>query len=329
MNRQVLRISLVVGLVLATAPLAAETQQAGKLPRIGWLAPSSAAAAAHVVQAFRQGLRDLGYVEGKDIVIEYRWAEGRYERLPDLAGELVRQKVDVIFAVMTVAALPAKNATRTIPIVTVAATDPEQGLVASLARPGGNVTGLTMTAGPEIVGKQLRLLQEAVPKVSRVACLWNPANPTAGPLLREVEVAAQSSRLELQLVEVRDPGEFETAFVAMTRGHTGALLVLPDPMFFVHRARLVDLATKNRLATMLPVREHVEAGGLMGYGPSIPDLFRRAAAHVDKILKGAKPADLPVEQPMIFELVINLKTAKALGLTIPPSLLVRADKVIE
>jgi putative ABC transport system substrate-binding protein len=329
MKRQALRISLVVGLVLATTPLAAEAQPAGKVPRIGWLAPSSAPAAAHVIEAFRQGLRDLGYVEGKDILIEYRWAAGRYERLPNLAAELVRLNVDVIFAVMTVAALPAKNATRTIPIVTVAATDPEQGLVASLARPGGNITGLTFTTGPEIVSKQLQLLSEAVPMVSRVALLWNPANPAAEPFLRQVEVAAQSSRLELQRVEVRGPDEFESAFSVMTRGRAGALLVVADPIFFVHRTRLVDLATKSRLPTMLPTREHVEAGGLMGYGPSLPDLFRRAAAYVDKILKGAKPADLPVEQPTTFELIINLKTAKALGLTIPPSMLLQADRVIE
>ena len=294
------------------APLASfAQQQAGKVHRIGYLAGGGAPAAVHLVEAFRQGLRELGYVEGKDVVIEYRWAEGRFERLPDLAADLVRLKVDVILAASPPSAPAAKDATKTIPIVTTNAFNPvESGLVASLARPGGNITGLTFTAGPEIVGKQLELLKEAVPKVSRVAVLWNPNNPAAGPFLREIEVAARSLRLQLQILETRGPDEFESAFSAMTRAHAGALLLLTDPMFFLHRTRLVDLATKSRLPAIVGVRENVEAGGLMGYAANLPDLFRRAATYVDKILKGAKPADLPVEQPTKFELVINLKTAK-------------------
>ena len=324
------RIAIILALGILLAPLAADAQQAGKVPRVGWLGVGSAPATVHLVEAFRQGLRELGYVEGKDIVIEYRWAEGRFERLPDLAADLVRLKVDVILAVVQLAALAAKDATKTIPIVTAAATDPvESGLVASLARPGGNITGLTLTAGPEIVGKQLGLLKEAVPKVSRVAVLWNPTNPAAEPFLREVEGAARSLRLQLQLLEVRGPDEFESAFSAMTRGRAGALLVLTDPMFFLHRTRLADFATKSRLPAMLTFREYVEAGGLMGYAASLPDLWRRAPTFVDKILKGTKPADLPMQQPTRFDLVINLKTAKAIGLTIPQSFLLRADHVIQ
>jgi len=315
---------------LLAAPLAAAAQPARKVHRIGYIAGTAAPAAAHLVEAFRQGLRDLGYVEGENIVIEYRWAEGRYERLPALAAELVRLKVDVIFAVITVAALAAKSATRTIPIVTAAASDPvEQGLVASLARPGGNVTGLTSTVGPEIAGKRLELLKEAVPMVSRVAVLWNPDSPPAAPHLRETEIAARSLRMQLQILEVRSPQELESAFAAMTSAHAGALVVLPDAMFFAHRTRIAELAAKHRLPVMHGLREHVEAGDLIAYSVSLRDLWRRAAVFVDKILKGANPADLPVEQPTKFELVINMKTAKALGLTIPPSVLGRADQVIE
>ena len=322
-------IVFALALGLLAAPAAADAQ-AGKVYRIGWVGGASAPAAVRLVEAFRQGLRELGYVEGKDIVIEARWAEGRFERFPDLAADLVRLKVDVIVAASPPAAPAAKEATKTIPIVTTAAIDPvESGLVASLARPGGNITGLTFTAGPEIVGKQLELLKEAVPKVSRVAVLWNPNNRAAGPYLREVEVAARSLRLQLQILETRGPDEFESAFSAMTRGRAGALLVLTDPMFFRHRTRLADFATKRRLPAMLGYREYVEAGGLMGYGVNFLDLFRRAATYVDKILKGAKPADLPMQQPTRFELVINMKTAKALGIAMPRSVLIRADEVIE
>ena len=325
-------VALIVTLAFGVlaAPLAIDAQPPAKVHRIGYLGSGGGPTSVHLVEAFRQGLRELGYVEGKDIVIEYRWAEGRFESLPDLAADLVRLKVDVILAAGGLAAHPAKDATKTIPIVTTVAINPvESGLVASLARPGGNITGLTFTAGPEIVGKQLELLNEAVPKVSRVAVLWNPTNPAAGSFLREVEVAARSLRLQLQLLEVRGPDEFESAFSAMTRGRAGALLVLTDPMFFLHRTRLADFATKSRLPAMLTFREYVEAGGLMAYGVNFRDLWRRAATYVDKILKGAKPADLPMQQPTRFELVINLKTAKALGLTIPQSVLIRADEVIQ
>ena len=324
-------VALIVTLAFGVlaAPLAIEAQPPAKVHRIGWLGVGSPPVAGHLVEAFRQGLREVGYVEGKDIVIEYRWAEGRFERLPELAADLVRLKVDVVFAVNMPAVLAARDATKTIPLVTAAAVDPvESGLVASLARPGGNITGLTTNAGPEIVGKQLELLKEAVPKVSRVAVLWNPNNRAAGPSLREAEVAARSLKLQLQLLEVRSPDEFESAFSAMTRERAGALLVVTDGMFFFNRTRLADFATKSRLPAMLGYREYVEVGGLMGYAASLPDLWRRAATYVDKILKGAKPADLPMEQPTKFELIINLKTAKALGLTIPPSVLIRADHVI-
>jgi len=251
------------------------------------------------------------------------------ERLPELAAELVRLKVDVIVAPAGQNVVAAQRATRTIPIVMSGLTDPvETGLVASLARPGGNVTGLSGFS-TEIVGKQLELLKEMAPKVSRVAILWNPANQSHPLLLREAEAAARLLRVQLQTLEVRGPDDFETAFAAVTRERAGALLVAADGMFLLHRARIADLAAKTRLPAMYGLREYVDAGGLVVYGPSLRENFRRAATYVDKILKGAKPADLPVEQPTRFELVINLKTAKALGLTIPPSLLQRADEVIE
>ncbi len=313
------------------APLAAEAQQAGKVHRIGYLSGSSATAQSHFIEAFRQGLRELGWVEGQNIVIDYRFAEGRFDRLPDLAAELVRLKVDIIVgAGGTPPAAAAKNATGTIPIVMIAVGDPVgQGLIASLARPGGNVTGVTLNAGLEIVGKQLELLKETVPKVRRVAILSNPANPAHAPSIREVKVAARSLGVELQLLEARGPDEFDGAFAAMAKERVGALLVVLDPMFNLHRTRLADLAAKSRLPAAYGFRENVAAGGLMSYGSSMRDLFRRSATFVDKILKGAKPADLPVEQPTKFELVINMKTAKALGLTIPQALLIRADEVIE
>ncbi len=321
-------VTLALGILLA--PLAAEAQQPMRVPRIGFLSGSSPSASRHLLEAFGQGLRDLGYVEGKNIAIDDRWAEEKYEEFPDLAAELVRLKVDVIVAVGTPAARPAKNATRTIPIVMVAVGDPVgSGLIASLARPGGNITGLTLLAGMEIVGKHLELLKEAVPNVSRIAVLWNPANQSHVPRLREVEVAGRPLRVQLQILAARGPEEFDGAFAAMTRERAGALFVFADPVFFRDRTRLADLAAKRRLPAVYELKEHAEAGGLMAYGASLPHMYRRAATFVDKILKGAKPADLPVEQPTKFELVINLKTAKALGLTIPPSVLVRADRIIE
>jgi putative tryptophan/tyrosine transport system substrate-binding protein len=307
--------------------LAAEAQPARKMYRLGILAGGTASSAAGNWEVFRQGLRQLGWVEGQNIALEYRWAEGQYERFPDLAAELVRLQVDVIVASITPAALAATHATRTIPIVVVGVHDPVgSGLVASLAQPGGNVTGLSGLS-PALVGKQLEFLKEVVPTVSRVAVLWNPASPGHALMVQEAEVAAQALVMQLHLLEARSPDEFDSAFAAMTS--VGALLILRDAMFNVHRSRLAELAAKSRLPAMYGGRELVEAGGLIGYGAPIPENFRRAATYVDKILKGAKPTDLPVEQPMKFELVINLKTAKALGITMPPSLLLLADEVIQ
>ena len=328
MNRRTF-LSALTGSLLA-APLAAGAQQVGKVSRIGYLSAGSDTSNPRVREAFRQGLRELGWVEGQNIIIEYRWAEGRFDRLPDLAAELVRLKVDVLVAAPTPAALAAKNATGTIPIVGMSLTDPiGLGLVASLARPGGNVTGVSYSVGAEIFGKDLELLKEVVPRVRRVAVLSNPASPARPLTISNVKDAARSLGLQLQLLEARGPGDFDGAFAAMAKERVGALLVVTDPAFIPHRARLVDLAVKNRLPSIFTQREDAEAGGLMSYGPRLSDLHRRGATYVDKILKGAKPADLPVEEPTKFELVINLKTAKALGLTIPPSLLQRADQVIE
>jgi putative ABC transport system substrate-binding protein len=325
-------LAVVLGLSLFVAPLAAEAQQAGKVARVGLLA-LNLAAAPHLPEAFRQGLRDLGYVEGRNVVIEYRDAEGKAERLPALAAELVALKVDVILAAGTPQALAAQHATKTIPIVFASgASDPvTSGLVTSLARPGGNVTGLT-GLGPELVGKVLELLTQAVPGVSRVAALWQPGTlgeRTEKDMLKGAEDTGRALGVRLQFVEARGPDDFDRAFSDMTRARAGALAVLGSAMFFNERRRLVDLAAKHRLPAVYTVKEYVDAGGLMAYGPNLADLFRRAATYVDKILKGAKPADLPVEQPTKFELVINLKTAKALGLTIPQTLLLRADRVIE
>ena len=312
------------------APLAAEAQQAGKVPRIGWLGGPTRESAEPFVREFQRGLKDLGWVEGQNIVIEWRFGGGRAEQLPDLAAELVRLRVDLIVAPSTPTIFAAKNATKTIPIITVGGGDPVGlGVVASLARPGGNITGLTGTVGPEIGGKQLELLKEAVPKVSRMAVLWNPTTPGNALALREAETAARALRVELQLLEARRLNDFESAFAAMSTKRAGALLILGDVMFTTYRIRLANLAVKSRLPTIYGDRNFVDEGGLMSYGANLSDNFRRAADYVDKILKGANPADLPIERSTKFELVINLKTAKALGLTIPQSLLQRADEVIE
>jgi putative ABC transport system substrate-binding protein len=327
-DRRAFLASLTGGLL--AAPLAAEAQQAGKVPRVGYLNASSAASATWVVEAFRQGLRELGYIEGTNILIEYRWADGRFERLAALAAELARSQVDIIVAQNTVAALAAKNATSTIPIILVTVGDPVgSGLVASLARPGGNVTGLSLFSTLAISGKQLELLKEAFPTLSQVAILANLANPPTADLLTETERAARSLGLRLRVVQVREPKEFGDAFATMKNERVPALLVIADPLVNDNRGRIVAFAATNRLPAIYPYRTFVDAGGLMSYGVDLSDLSRRAATYVDKILKGAKPADLPVEQPTKFELVINLKTAKALGLTISPSLLQRADQVIE
>ncbi len=315
---------------LLTAPLAADAQQAVKVARIGYLA-GSLAAFPQLREAFIQGLRDLGYVEGRNLVIEYRSPEGKPERLPALAAELVALKVDVIVAAGTPQPLAAKQATRTIPIVFAGASDPvASGLVTSLARPGGNVTGLSLLL-PELVGKTLEQLKQAIPGVNRVAVLWQPGlgERTEKDLLKGAEAAGRALGVRLQFVEARGPADFDRAFSDMTKARSDALTVLGSNMFLIERRRLVALAAKNRLPAVYPLREWVDVGGLMAYGANLADLFRRAATYVDKILKGAKPADLPVEQPTKFELVINLKTAKALGLTIPPSLLQRADEVIQ
>ncbi len=327
--RQAVLIALALGILLA--PLVAEAQQVAKVPRIGYLT-GSRAANPHLTEAFRQGLRDLGYVEGRNVVIEYRDAEGKYDRFPALAADLVALKVDVIVVTNTPAALAAKQATRTIPIVLAWVGDPVgSGLVTSLARPGGNVTGLSFLV-PELVGKRLELLKQAVPGVSRVAALWHPGDypeRTEKDILKEADVAARALGVRLQVVEARGPEDFDRAFSDMTRARADAVTVQSTNIFIIEKRRLVDLAAKNRLPAMYIAREFVDAGGLMSYAPNVADVFRHAATYVDKILKGAKPADLPVEQPTKFELVVNLKTAKALGLTIPQSVLIRADEVIQ
>jgi ABC-type uncharacterized transport system substrate-binding protein len=328
MRRIGLAVVLAVGLALA--PLI-EAQQGAKVTRIGHLSPNLAART-HLYEALLQGLRDLGYVEGRNVVIEIRDAEGNLERLPALAAELIALKVDVIVTAGTPAALAAKQATRTVPIVCAGVSDPvTSGVVTNLARPGGNVTGFS-TLAPELIGKRLEHLKQAVPGVSRVAVLWEPGGlgeRTDKDMQKAADVAGRALGLRLQFVEARGPADFDRAFSEMTRARAGALTVLPSNMFGSERRRLVELAAKNRLPAVYERREFVDDGGLMSYGTNFADLFRRAATYVDKILKGAKPADLPVEQPTKFELVINLKTAKALGLTIPPSVLGRADRVIE
>ena len=316
-------------LSMLAAAVAAEAQQVAKVRRVGMLLPVSPAVAAHNTEAFRQGLRERGYVEGQNIAIECRFADGRIEPLSDLAVELVRLKMDVIVTWGTPAARAAKQATGMIPIVMAAANDPVgNGLVASLARPGGHITGAT-AGSPELSGKTLELLKEVAPKIPRVAVLWNPDNPALVAMLNAVKAAGGALSVQIQGLAVRDPEEFDSAFAAITRERAGALLVLHEHLFLTHRDRILDFAVRTRLPVMYERREYVDAGGLMSYGVSFRDNFRRAAAFVDKILKGAKPADLPVEQPMKFEFVINLKTAKALGLTIPPTLLFQADEVIQ
>ena len=331
MDRRAL-LGVVTGSFLA-APLAAEAQQATKIARIGYLAASLADP--HLPEAFRQGLRDLGYGEGRNVVIEYRDAEGKSERLPALAAELVALKVDVIVTEggNTVVPLAAKQATRTLPIVFATAADAVgSGLVTSLARPGGNVTGLD-SLSTELVGKRLELLTQAVPGVGQVAVLWLPGvygERTEKEMLTGAEVAARGLKVRVQFVEAtRDPADLGRAFSDMTRARAGALTVLPNNMFRREHRRLLDLAARHRLPAVYPWRDLVDTGGLMSYGASLTDLSRRAATYVDRILKGAKPGDLPVEQPTKFELVINLKTARTLGLTIPPSVLARADQIIE
>ena len=322
--------SLIVLLVVLTAPLAAEAQPAVKVARIGYLLlPPLAEKPSGERQAFMQGLRELGYVEGRNLVIEYRSAAWNREMLPDLAAELVERKVDVILAAGPQPALAAREATKTIPIVMVAGIDPvESGLVASLARPGANVTGFTRHL-PGLAGKRLELLREAIPRVSRVLVIWNPGNPAAATDWKATQAAARTLGMKLESVEVRGAEDFVAAFPRMLLRQPAAVVMIDDTLTAAYRGILAEFAVKNRVPAITAWREFTEAGGLMSYGPRVSELFRRAAGHVDKILKGAKPADLPVEQPTKFELVINAKTATALGLTIPPSLLLRADLVIE
>ncbi len=329
----VLRAGLIVSLVLAvvSATVAAEAQPAGKTARIGFLSPSSSSDTriSNVLDAFRQGLGELGYSEGRSVVIEARWADGKYERLPGLAAELVRLKVDVIVAVAAPAIRAAKGATSTIPIVMAVVVDPvATGLVASLAHPGGNITGLSSTA-TDLVAKQLEMLREVSPRVSRVGVLWNPENQGNRPQLREAEVAAQRLSMHLRPVEARSPAALDSAFAALARERVDALIVLVDVVFIEHRRRVAELAARSRLPAVYGLPEQAEAGGLMAYSADRSELFHRVAIYVDKILKGARPADLPIEQPTRFELIVNLRTAKALGITMPASLLARADRVIE
>jgi putative ABC transport system substrate-binding protein len=331
MNRRRAGLALLLGpLAFSTVRLTAEAQQAGKVYRIGYLSAPSRASVEQVLQAFLRALRELGLVDGQNLIIEYRWADGKVERLPDLAAELVRQKVDLIVAPAGTAAQAAKKATSSIPIVMLFPIDPVAlGLVASLNRPGGNVTGTTLSPGSEIFGKQLQILKEVSPHASRVAMLSNPADAGFTAQMKEVETAARSLGLRLQHVEARGPEDFDSAFAAMARERAEVLLVEASAAFLVHRTRLAELAVKGRLPTMNNFREMVEAGGLMAYGVNMTDFIGRSAVYVDKILKGAKPADLPVEQPTKFELAINLKTAKAIGVAFPQSVLARADEVIQ
>jgi putative ABC transport system substrate-binding protein len=316
-----------VAAAAALGPRAAYAQTPAKARRIGLLMTTTPAAAAHIIVAFADGLRELGHVEGKNVLFEYRWAAGDRERFAEMAADLVRQHVDVLVASSQAAALAAQRATRTIPIVMVNASDPmEAGLVASLVRPGGNVTGLSQQITREIRAKQLQLLKEMLPKMSRVGVLHSAAT-TVG--LREYEAAGQTLEVRVQVVEIRNRNDLESAFAAMARERIDALLVPADPLLFTERQRLVELAREYRLPGMYATREYAEAGGLMSYSARLSEQFRRAAIYVDKILRGASAGTLPVEAPSHYELVINLKTARALGLTIPPSLLQRADQVIE
>ena len=315
--------------ILLTTSSSADAQQPTKNPRIGILGGASASVNAGRIEAFRQGLRELGYVEDKNIIIESRYAEGKLDRLPALAAELVRLKVDIIFSVGPTVTRAAKEATATIPIVMGFDDDPVgSGFVASLARPGGNITGLS-TLSPEIGGKQLELLKEIVPRLSRVAVLGSSPHPGTAQSLKEIELAAGAFKVQLQYLDVLDSKEVEPAFGAASKGRADAVLVLSSVVTNSQRKQIVELAVKNRLPAIYYTAEWVEAGGLMSYGTNFTDLFRRAATYVDRILKGAKPADIPVEQPKTFEFIINLKAAKQIGLTIPPNLLVRADRVIK
>ena len=326
MKAKILVYSLPV-LVLTIIHLA-EAQQAKKVPRIGYLTAASASAMMPRANAFRQGLRELGYVEGKNILIEFQYADGKLDRLPALAAELVRLNIDIIVSGGPAATRPAREATSTIPIIMAQDGDPVgNGFVVSLAQPGGNITGLS-TVAPEMSGKRLELLKEIIPKLSRVAVFGNSSDPGNARVLKETELAAAAFGLKLQYIEVVSLADIETAFRSASKGRADAVLLIPNPILTPHRALVADLAVKSRLPVIYDT-QYVEAGGLMTYGVNLPDLDRRAATYVDNILKGAKPADLTVEQPTKFEFIINLKPAQQIGLTIPPNVLARADKVLK
>jgi ABC-type uncharacterized transport system substrate-binding protein len=325
-------LAVVLAVSLTLAPPVVEAQRVANMYRVGLVVPGSASGGR--TEAFRQGLRVLGYVEGQNIVIEVRYADGRADRLPNLVAELVNLKVDVLVIEGNAGINAGRNATKTIPIVMAPSGDPlGAGFVASLARPGGNLTGLSLLL-TGLAQKRLELLREAVPTASRVAVLWSPSRRATGSItadlgFAETQRAAEALRVQLQSIEVDGPADFDRAFSMMRRDHTNALVLISNSLLFTHRGRLTELARKHQIPAMFEFREFVDAGGLMAYGANLDDLSRRAASYVDKILKGAKPADLPIEQPTKFELVINLKTAKALGLTIPQSVLLRADEVIQ
>jgi putative tryptophan/tyrosine transport system substrate-binding protein len=322
--------SILVAAILLAVAVTAEAQQPKKVPRIGFLLAPSRSVSESLVDAFRQGLRELGYVEGQNIIIEYRYAEGNLNRLPEFAAELVRLKVDVIVAAGGPQAIwPAKNATSTIPIVMTGSSDPVgAGLIASLARPGGNITGLSL-GGTELFGKRLELLKETVPRVSRVAVFLDTTSPAISLTLNEIQTSARALGLQIQSLDIQSPNDFAGAFQTAAKGRAQALTVTPQPVLTANRKRILEFAAKNRLPGIYPFKEYVEDGGLMSYASNLSDRYRRAATYVDKILKGAKPAELPVEQPTKFEFMINLIAAKQIGLTIPPNVLVRADKVIK
>jgi len=324
-------LTLIVAFTLSVllTPPATEAQQRAHLPRVGYLGTSSASLEPELVKAFREGLRDLGYVEGQNILIEYRWAEGNYQRFPDLVADLVNLKVDLILTAGTPGALAAKRATQTIPIVMAVTGDAVgTGLVSSLARPGGNLTGLT-TMVPDLEGKRLEILREVVPKLTTLVVLLNTANPLTAIQWEQTKISAKTLGIQLQPVELRRPEEFNDAFAKVARQRPDGITMVADRFLLAHRMQIVDFVAKTRLPAIYPYRDFVVAGGLMSYSPSYEDLFRRSATYVDKILKGAKPSDLPIEQPTKFELLVNMKTAKTLGVPIPPSLLLRADHVVE
>ena len=321
----------VLGGSVVAAPLAAEAQQAVRVPRIGVIVPAEPESPTEPnIAAFRQGLRSLGYVEGQNVAINYRYAHGKTELYAEFAAELVRLQMDIMVVGSAAATLVAKSATQTIPIVMVGVGDPvRSGVVASLARPGGNITGVSMWIGEEVFGKWVELLKEVAPRVSRVAYIRDPRNPVSAPFLKDAQHMTRALGVKLQVFEVHEPRELDSTLSAMSREPGGSFITVGEALFFAHLNQLTTLALKYKLPGIYGHRMFVEAGGLTSYGPSLPDLWRRAATYVDKVLKGARPGDLPVEQPTKFELVINLKTAKALGLTIPQTLLLRADQVIE